>query len=490
MKWLMRFPRTAIGIVGILLILAGGTAVGLLNLRNLRRIDALHTRIVDLERLRELRGRMEISLLDEIRGSVPFPTGSFLTEDVRLQVESVLALEHRLNPETAGGLRQIESLLSRPGMVNRETLINALELAGSIAELESRSQEDLLRQVREDGRREVYAGLAGLLALVALAAIAAWLLPKRLLDPLADLRSQFADLGAGRFQELSVAGVDAALIPLFENYNALVKRLAGLEAERKVRAETLESEVRAGSRALLEQHRVLADAERMAAVGETAAGLAHELRNPLAGILAGLENLRREVDDAPLARRTDLLHQEAERMVRLLNEYLEGSRHAPEPVVMTDMGGLVRDLLSLMRYQASPSATLTEAVEEDLECMIPPGRIRQSLLNLVGNSLQALGTSPGIVTVLAGREDDALRLEVRDDGPGFPENLLAVAGQPFRTGRDSGTGLGLATVHRTAVDLGGSMTIRNLEPRGASVILKLPFQKNDTGVEEVPEAKE
>ena len=285
-----------------------------------------------------------------------------------------------------------------------------------------------------------------------------------------------------------MAGVDAALIPLFENYNALVKRLAGLEAERKVRAETLESEVRAGSRALLEQHRVLADAERMAAVGETAAGLAHELRNPLAGILAGLENLRREVDDAPLARRTDLLHQEAERMVRLLNEYLEGSRHAPEPVVMTDMGGLVRDLLSLMRYQASPSATLTEAVEEDLECLIPPGRIRQSLLNLVGNSLQALGTSPGIVTVLAGREDDALRLEVRDDGPGFPENLLAVAGQPFRTGRDLGTGLGLATVRRTAIDLGGSMTIRNPEPRGASVVLNLPFQKDETDGGEQPEA--
>ena len=146
MRWLMRFPRTAIGIVGIVLILVGGTAVGFLNLRNLRRIDALHTRIVDLERLRDLRGRMEISLLDEIRGGVP--TGSFLAEDVRLQVESVLALEHRLNPETAGGLRQIESLLSRPGMVNREALINALELAGSIAELESRSQEDHLHRQR------------------------------------------------------------------------------------------------------------------------------------------------------------------------------------------------------------------------------------------------------------------------------------------------------------------------------------------------------
>lgn len=480
----MRFPRTTIGIVGAILILAGGTAVGFLNLRNLQRIDAVHTRVADLERLRDLRGRMEISLLDEIRGGVP--TGSFLAEDVRLQVESVLALEHRLNPETAGGLRQIESLLSRPGMVNREALINALELAGSIAELEARSQEDLLRQIREDGRRELYAGLAGLLALAALAALAAWLLPRRLLNPLADLRSQFVDLGEGRFQELSLAGVDTDLIPLFENYNGLVKRLARLEEERTARAETLESEVKAGARALLEQHRVLAEAERMAAVGETAAGLAHELRNPLAGILAGLENLSREVEDAPLARRTELLHQEGERMVRLLNAYLDSSRHAPEPLVMTNLGTLVRDLLSLVRYQASPSVELAEAVEEELECLIPPGRIRQSLLNLVVNSLQALDPSSGSVTVLAGRRDDTLTVEVRDDGPGFPDELLAVAGQPFRTGRDSGTGLGLATVRRTVVDLGGSMTIRNLEPRGASVVLNLPCRRSGTDLDEEP----
>lgn len=250
-----------------------------------------------------------------------------------------------------------------------------------------------------------------------------------------------------------------------------------MEAERKARAESLESEVRAGARALIEQHRVLAEAERMAAVGETAAGLAHELRNPLAGILAGLENLKREVADEPIARRTELLHQEGERMVRLLNAYLDSSRHAPEPVVMTDLGELVRDLLSLVRYQASPSVELSEDVEEGLECMIPPGRIRQSLLNLFVNSLQALGSSAGMVRVLAGRTDDTLVVEVKDDGPGFPEDLLAVAGQPFRTGRESGTGLGLATVRRTVVDLGGSMAIRNLEPRGASVVLKFPCQR-------------
>lgn len=472
MNWITRFPRTAIGVAGVLLILTGGTAIGFLSLRTIRRVDTVHDRISDLERLRDLRGQLEISLLDEIRGEVP--TGSFLAEEVRLRVESALALENRLNQETAAGLRRIEELLSRPGTVNRETLINALELAGAALELEAQSQEDLLREVREDGRRELYAGLGGLLALAALVGLTVWFLPKRLLDPLAELRAQFKDLGAGRFQEVSLDGVDSALVPLFENYNALVQRLSELEAERRNRAETLEGEVRVAARALLEQHRVLADAERLAAVGETAAGLAHELRNPLAGILAALENLMREVKEPQQSQRLEMLGQEARRVVRLLNDYLEGSRHAPEVPVVTHLEELVQDLLALLRYQAPSSVRLDQKVEKGLACVLPPGRIRQALLNLVGNSLQALGNAGGTVTVLAEEKGNRLHLEVCDDGPGFPVELLSTAGQPFRTGREAGTGLGLATVQRTVTDLGGTLTVENLIPRGASVVLSLP----------------
>jgi signal transduction histidine kinase len=477
MRWLVRFPRAAIGIVGIVLILAGGTAVGILNLRNLQRIDVIHSRVADLERLRELRQRLEISLLDDIRGDVP--TWSFLAEDVRLQVESVLALQPELSPEAAAGLEQIRTLLSRPGIVNRETLISALELAGSVAELEARSHSTLLREVQNDSRRELYVGLTGLLALTLLVAVAAWLLPKRLLNPLAHLGTQFSDVGAGRYEPIPLEGVDPALLPLFENYNGMVDRLAQLEAERTARAETLEAEVRAGARALLEQHRVLADAERLAAVGETAAGLAHELRNPLAGIMAALANLGQEVEDEGIEKRVGLLRKETERIVRLLNEYLEASRHAPEPLVMTSMEKLVEDLLSLLRYQASGNIRLEDDVGQDIECLLPPGRIRQALMNLVGNAIESLGDGPGTITVLGRRVGTEIHLEVRDDGPGFPEDILRSAGQPFRTGRDTGTGLGLATVHRTAVDLGGSMTIRNLQPRGASVTLSLPCRGTD-----------
>ena len=125
-------------------------------------------------------------------------------------------------------------------------------------------------------------GIAVLVALAGLAVLGAWLLPRRLLDPLSHLRAQFSDVGAGRFEAISLEGVDAALIPLFRNYNTMVRRLAVLEEERRARADTLEAEVRASARALLDQQRALADAERLAAVGQMASGIVHDLKNPLA----------------------------------------------------------------------------------------------------------------------------------------------------------------------------------------------------------------
>ena len=163
-------------------------------------------------------------------------------------------------------------------------------------------------------------------------------------------------------------------------------------------------------------------------------------------------------------------------MVHRLNNYLAASRHAPETPVLTDVGELVGDLLSLLRYQAPPTVELRESIEGDLRCVLPQGRVRQALMNLVANSLHALGTDPGTVEVLASYRGGDLSMEVRDDGPGFPEEILDLAGQPFRTGRSSGTGLGLAMVQRVASDLGGTMVINNQKPRGASVALRLPCE--------------
>ncbi len=475
MKWYSRHPRLLVAILGALLIAVGGAAVGYLNIRNLQRMELIQTRLTDLERIRELRHRLEVSLLDDVREAVP--VGSFLAEDVRLQVENALALQSYLDPHTAAGLRQIRSLLSQPGMaVTRSTLITALELAGSISEAEARAQRELLIDIQQDGRREFFVGITILVALASLTGLTSWLIPKRILDPLSGLRERFAGVPAGHFGEVPTTGLDPALLPLFGNYNAMVARLSELEEERRNRAETLEEEVRAATRTLVEQQRTLANAQRLAAVGETAAGVAHELRNPLAGMLAALENLRREVTDPQVLRRIQLLHSETERMVRLLNEYLAAAKHEPEPLAPVDLGDLIDELLGLLRYQVPANVTLGDFVAASLVCTLPRDRMRQVLLNLVWNAVEAIGSARGTVEVRAGVEDEngGVWLEIADDGPGFPDHLLDAQIQSFRSARPGGTGLGLAMVARTIQDLGGTMKLANRTTRGASVRLSIP----------------
>lgn len=237
----------------------------------------------------------------------------------------------------------------------------------------------------------------------------------------------------------------------------------------------------AAATALLEQHESLARAERLAALGEMAASLAHELRNPIAGMMMSLENLLRETDDPGTKERLELITGEMQRLTRLLGAYLAPARHQPEPAVEVDVARLVDELCALVRFRLPDEIELTSTVQTPLVWLVPRDRLRQALLNLVLNAQQAIqSTGPGaggridvrveIDTSAAGE----LLLCVEDDGPGFPAATLESGTQPFQTSRSGGTGLGLAMVRRVVRDLDGRMELANREPRGACVRLWLP----------------
>jgi signal transduction histidine kinase len=269
----------------------------------------------------------------------------------------------------------------------------------------------------------------------------------------------------------------SVLEPLFSNYNRLVARLDELELEHRNHARDLESEVRVATQTLLEQQRTLARAEKLAAIGETAAVLAHELRNPLAGILMTLGNLRRDLQDPDLCARLDLAVGELERLTRMLNDALAAAHHSPEPARRVNLNQLVSDLLALLRHQVSDDSRLVCEIPPEIECELPPDRVRQALLNLILNSVRALGDGPGRIAIDAVRRDGTLEIVVTDDGPGFPADMLRTGIRPFTSGLPGGTGLGLAMVRRVAVDLGGDVRLANREPHGGCV--RLTVECND-----------
>jgi two-component system NtrC family sensor kinase len=376
------------------------------------------------------------------------------------------------NPETGAKLQVFRSriVVAREGKDFIESFVGIQE----VIETEHTSQAQLIGGLEKQAERQMRLELTAPLALLAVGVVLIPITRRRIIKPLNAFGRQLSSLAEGRFTPAPLDEVDPLLLPLHRNFNELVRRLQQLEAAHRARTTSLEEEVRAATGALLEQHRSLARAERLAATGELAASVAHELRNPLAGIQMTLSNLRSELQDPELVERVDLIINELSRLTRLLNEIVDASRHAPEPPRNVDLAGVVDDMLTLTRCQLPPQVHLESQIPFDLTCKLPQDRLRQALLNLLLNAAAVLSDRGGTVTVAAAREGNQVRITVSDDGPGFPAQLLQDGIRPFFSTRERGTGLGLPMVRRFARDVGGTLTLANREPHGACVTLLLP----------------
>jgi C4-dicarboxylate-specific signal transduction histidine kinase len=189
-----------------------------------------------------------------------------------------------------------------------------------------------------------------------------------------------------------------------------------------------------------------------------------------------LGNLQREVDDPEHAERMNLMQAEVMRLSRLLSDLLNSARHQPEAQVTIDLSSVVKELLSITRYQLAPSIKLEARIEPKLACRAPESALRQALLNLILNAAAAVADEGGQVAIEGGTEADGqrVRITVTDDGPGFPKELLERGIRPFFSTREHGTGLGLAVVQRVVRDAGGQIELENCKPHGARVTLLLP----------------
>jgi signal transduction histidine kinase len=224
----------------------------------------------------------------------------------------------------------------------------------------------------------------------------------------------------------------------------------------------------------LEQHYTLARTERLAAIGEVAAELAHEIRNPLAGIQMAFANFRREIQEPEQVERLNMINAELKRLGLLLNDMLDQSRHTPEVAVDFDVVSLIQDLATLTRYQLAENILLKIEADQSLRLHLPESMLRQALLNLLLNAAGALEVQGGEIRISVQSNENGLLIQVIDNGSGFPEEMLAYGIRPFRSSHQRGTGLGLAMVQRFVKNIGGSISLSNQQPQGACVTMSLP----------------
>ncbi len=222
--------------------------------------------------------------------------------------------------------------------------------------------------------------------------------------------------------------------------------------------------------------------ERLAALGELSAVVAHEVRNPLGVIFNSLGSLRRILKPSgDAAMLLDIVGEEADRLNRIVGDLLDFARPHEPSLQPEPLGDIVRDVVDAAG--SDPAATGVEVrtdVADELPLVRADARmIRQALLNLVINGLQAMPKGGSLeLTVKPVRRGNQtmVQLDVSDSGPGIPAEFAERIFQPFFTTKASGTGLGLAVVKRIIDAHRGELSVQNRPGGGTTFTLRLPLE--------------
>lgn len=263
---------------------------------------------------------------------------------------------------------------------------------------------------------------------------------------------------------------------MFVVIGTLVGILADHEREQRKKAEGTARKLTEVYGQLQRSFDELRRADRLSALGELSAGLAHEIRNPLGSIEGALQILRRE--DLPSETKTEfstLAQKEIDRLKGLVLDFLEFARPQQphqEPADINELLKAVQRLSSESAKMAGVSIRLKSADDLPL-ASLDPEQMKQVLLNLVLNAIQAMPQG-GEVLLSALKRDDVIVVEVRDQGVGVDPSHLERIFDPFFTTRAKGTGLGLSIAYRIVSQHGGHIAAVPNPDRGMTFTVTLP----------------
>jgi signal transduction histidine kinase len=261
-------------------------------------------------------------------------------------------------------------------------------------------------------------------------------------------------------------------------YLAAVERLVGV-LQTVLEHRRLAQDLRRSYEALARTQLALVERERLAAIGELAAVVAHEVRNPLAVIfncIVTLEKTDGKGEDAkPLL---GILSEEANRLNQIVSELLDFARPGEVRMLNESLEEIVTGAVGAVKgAQPTPIAIDLDFVRPPRPQMLDARLMRRAVINLVTNAVQASPDGGRIVVRVADApqgEEPGARLEVIDDGPGIPLSVQARIFEPFFTTKSFGTGLGLSIVKHVAEVHHGDVTVRSNEGQGTTFTIRLP----------------
>ncbi|MGZ3444585.1 MAG: ATP-binding protein [Myxococcaceae bacterium] len=232
--------------------------------------------------------------------------------------------------------------------------------------------------------------------------------------------------------------------------------------------------------------------DRLAALGEMAAGLAHEIRNPLGAIKGAAQCLEPAPRDGEEGEFLDVIVEEVNRLNGVVTQFLDYARPLKQSFGTVDINEVVARTIRLIQNEVPARIALAVELGESLPSVEgDPEQLKQVLINLVQNAIQALGTAPGTIRVRTRGPDrfadlrasgEFVEIDVADDGPGIPPEQQPNIFVPFFTTKQKGTGLGLAICPRIVKSHGGSISVQSKAGEGSTFVVRLPAPASATTV--------
>lgn len=295
-------------------------------------------------------------------------------------------------------------------------------------------------------------------------ALASLLIVRRLVHaPLSTVTAAMREVAAGRFEARVEGALPGELQVIADGFNTMVAEIARDRGE------------------IVDLHRKqLAHADRLATLGELAAQLAHEVRNPLTGLSTALQVLQREAEaGSPRRGLIDKMLLQLSRMDKTMGDFLRYARlpeAAPRPFALKD--ALARVLFLVGPRLKAQKVELLQSVPDSLPRLLgDPGQLEQVFLNLCLNAAQAMPEGGTLEVGAAPQGEGAVLVTVRDTGVGIAPADLERAFEPFFTTREGGSGLGLPITRQIVMAHGGELWLESEPGRGTTAHVRLPRAK-------------
>lgn len=236
--------------------------------------------------------------------------------------------------------------------------------------------------------------------------------------------------------------------------------------------------------------RLVSEREHLSAFGRIAAGVAHEVKNPLGGIRGAAEILASRAADTKTLDAAELIVREVDRIASLVDDLMIFAHGGVLNLTDVNIHRVLDEVLELLAMDPLSQGVAVERLFDPSipEVRIDADRMTQVFLNLARNALQAMEGRPGTLTIRTGMRLDrrittpggeqfpALRIELADTGPGIAEDALEQLATPFFTTRSDGTGLGLAVARHWVTRHDGSLRVENRAEGGARALVELPLR--------------